>query len=102
MSITILAQSDTTNVEFKKCGNCGIEFGVVSSSLPFDTSVSFKINDETGNSPIIVQAKLTEMHGIINFLQERGITISAEKMKTIKEKIDFERNNVPALIKASS
>jgi len=104
MSITILAQSNTTNVEFKKCGNCGIEFGIVPGSSTIDPLVCFKINEE--NSPIVIQAKLTELQDIIphlnDFLQKNGKTISDEKIESLKKIIDFKRNSLKALIKANN
>jgi len=84
----------------KKCGGSGLQFGKVPGLLPINSILCFMVDgeekDDMGrNSPIAIQAKLTEIQYVIkhleNFLQKSGRTISQEKMKAIKGKINFER-----------
>jgi len=103
--------NDARSVKTKKCGNCGIEFGIVPGLLPINSKYYFVLNceekDDIGrNSPIAIQAKLTELQDIIPhlevFLQKNGKTISDEKIESLKKIIDFKRNSLKALIKANN
>lgn len=99
-----------SSARLKPCGNCGIEFGIVPGLLPIDSICRFTVigeeKDDIGrNSPIAIQAKLTEIQDIIphlnNFLQKSGRTISQEKMKKLKGKINYERNTLGAWIRTA-
>ena len=99
-----------SSVKFKKFGNCGIEFGIVPGLLPINSIYCFTVNcEEKDNmsriSPIGIQARLTEIQNIIphleTFLKKSSRTISPEKMKNLKGKINFERNTIRALIRAA-
>jgi len=85
-----------SSAKLKKCGNCGIEFGVAPGLLPiYCFTVNCEEKDNVGrSSPIAIQASLTEIKEIIphldNFLQKSGRTISNEKRKNLKGKIDYE------------
>jgi len=85
----------------KKYGKCELEFGVVPGLLPINRIYCFMVNGEEKdnkgrNSPIAIQAKLTEIQDIIphlrNFLQRSGRTISSQKMKCLERKIKSERH----------
>lgn len=95
--------------KLKKCGGCGLEFGVVPGFLPIDSIYCFMVNGEekdnmNRNSPIAIQAKITEIQDIIphlkKFLQSSGRTISKEKMEALARKIKFERDTLKSLIRS--
>jgi hypothetical protein len=97
-------------IKFRKCGKCGIEFGIVPGLLPVNSVFGFMIDgeekDDLGRDSLIcIQAKLTEIQDIIpnleNFLQKSSRTILPEKMKKLKEKIEYERNTLKALIRTA-
>jgi hypothetical protein len=97
-------------IKFRKCGRCGMEFGIVPGLLPVNAVFGFVIKgeekDDLGRDSLIcIQAKLTEIQDIVfhleNFLQKSGRTISQEKIESLKRKIEFERNTLKALIRAA-
>jgi len=93
----------------KKFGKYELEFGIVPDLLPINSIYCFMVNGEEKdnmgrNSPIAIQAKLTEIQDIIphlkNFLLKSGRTISKEKMERLEGKIKFERGTLKALIRS--
>jgi hypothetical protein len=88
-------------IKFKKYGEDGIKFGEAPDFFRLDKISAFIVNceekDNIGrNSPIVIQAKLTELENVIQhlkmFLKKSGRTISTSKEELLRNKINSVRN----------
>jgi hypothetical protein len=84
-------------MQFKKCEIKGTQFAKIHNLLSINEVFGFKINceekDNLGrNSPIVIHAKLTELIDVIShlkkFIKESGRTVSDDKIKWLRDKID--------------
>jgi len=87
---------------FEEYGNSGIESVMVPKSPATDPLFRFTINDETGNSPIIIQANLNKLDNIIQdlktFEDNSGREISPEKKQNLDKIIKFKRKGLKPII----